>query len=569
MAFNITVNSQFKPFSYQELLAPVLMATQAHQALEEEYDTLMFKADIIKQRAEAEPDAKWAKRYKEYANRLQQSADILASRGLDPMVRRQLSQARKDYSSAIDPAIKAIEQQQKLSNAQYSQNPSLRMVYGNMPTIDQLIGDMTLTPTSYSGADVEKSAMLSAGAASARRAISQFARDPRNVGYMKYLKQTGYNSQAFENLLNEARNSNDPNVNILAQITDQVKQQFNNFEGIDNAGKRRLEGEILSGLFKGITYKDDTTYQQDAVYMAELQAELKRREQEGIQAAKKLQAAKAAINPKNIYSQNEIKNSKTMIDLTKSYFDRDDKGNYTLNSFGKSVYRSGRGPLKDYLNEITGNKNLNEEQIFKLAGKAYAQQIKDLGNIDEGKYDATKLTEYEYAIDSSDAENWKNIIAGQASGKLYPTDWDNKTLMWSDEDSVDISDAYKNEAKPISIQYSRYGFTLKLKDKEGNVVRYKLPKGINPRTEANIETQLAGLDAVQELYKSMGSNDSMPTPKEVRDALQSIGQVAPPVITKNDLQELHSRLENNAMMYISQLGNTNTNKPQEWRTFGY
>ena len=35
--YNIVLDTKFKPFSYQEMLAPVAAATQAHQAVEEEY----------------------------------------------------------------------------------------------------------------------------------------------------------------------------------------------------------------------------------------------------------------------------------------------------------------------------------------------------------------------------------------------------------------------------------------------------------------------------------------------------------------------------------------------------
>ena len=38
--YSLVVNSKFRPFEYQELLAPVLMATQAHHELEDKYAEL-------------------------------------------------------------------------------------------------------------------------------------------------------------------------------------------------------------------------------------------------------------------------------------------------------------------------------------------------------------------------------------------------------------------------------------------------------------------------------------------------------------------------------------------------
>lgn len=42
----IVINSKFRPFSYQEMLQPVLMATQAHQALEDQYSELDTRSSI-------------------------------------------------------------------------------------------------------------------------------------------------------------------------------------------------------------------------------------------------------------------------------------------------------------------------------------------------------------------------------------------------------------------------------------------------------------------------------------------------------------------------------------------
>ena len=42
----LIIGSKFNPFSYQEMLAPVVQATQAHQGLEEAYGELASKASV-------------------------------------------------------------------------------------------------------------------------------------------------------------------------------------------------------------------------------------------------------------------------------------------------------------------------------------------------------------------------------------------------------------------------------------------------------------------------------------------------------------------------------------------
>ena len=38
--YSLVINSQFHPFSYQDMIAPVALATQAQQDLEDKYSTL-------------------------------------------------------------------------------------------------------------------------------------------------------------------------------------------------------------------------------------------------------------------------------------------------------------------------------------------------------------------------------------------------------------------------------------------------------------------------------------------------------------------------------------------------
>ena len=249
--YSLVVNSQFQPFSYQEMLAPVLMATQAQQDIENQYSMLDSDANTIQQRALTDSNSEWAKRYNTYTKQLEDSAADLAANGLTPSSRSTLLKLKRDYSSNVNPALMAIQRQAEIARTQQAKNgEGARMVYGAMPSIDQLIADPNLDRVSYSGKDIEASAANSAAAASARHIIDNFKKDPANAGWMKHIKETGYSSQAFNALLNEAKNSNDPNVNILAQITNQVQQQFGNFEGVSEADKHKLEGEILSGLFK-------------------------------------------------------------------------------------------------------------------------------------------------------------------------------------------------------------------------------------------------------------------------------------------------------------------------------
>lgn len=107
--YSLVINSKFRPFEYQELLAPALMATQAHQAVEEAYADLSTKASIWDKMANEATDPKAHAMYKKYADDLQSYSDQLAQYGLTPTSRQAMLNMRSRYAQEIVPIEKAYQ----------------------------------------------------------------------------------------------------------------------------------------------------------------------------------------------------------------------------------------------------------------------------------------------------------------------------------------------------------------------------------------------------------------------------------------------------------------------------
>ena len=86
--YGLVVNSKFRPFSYQEMLAPTLQATQAHQALEDAYSELEMKANTLETVLNKERDPELYQQYREYIDALGSVSDELARNGLTPTSRQ-------------------------------------------------------------------------------------------------------------------------------------------------------------------------------------------------------------------------------------------------------------------------------------------------------------------------------------------------------------------------------------------------------------------------------------------------------------------------------------------------
>lgn len=105
--YSLVINSRFAPFSYQEMLAPTLMATQAHQELENQYGEFATKASVWEEMANEQTDPYAYKMYKNYANDLEEKAGQLAREGLNAASRRDMLNMRARYSKEITPIEQA------------------------------------------------------------------------------------------------------------------------------------------------------------------------------------------------------------------------------------------------------------------------------------------------------------------------------------------------------------------------------------------------------------------------------------------------------------------------------
>lgn len=154
--YSLILDTKFKPFSYQEMLAPVAASTQAHQALEEEYSELAAKANVWDKMANEQTDPKAYKMYKTYADDLSARADDLMKYGLNVSSRKGMLDMRARYSKEIVPIDVAYKRREDLAKEQrdaMKADPTLRYQrYAREMSLDDFIDDPSLDyGKSYSG----------------------------------------------------------------------------------------------------------------------------------------------------------------------------------------------------------------------------------------------------------------------------------------------------------------------------------------------------------------------------------------------------------------------------------
>ena len=187
--YSLVINSKFKPFSFQELLQPALMATQAHQQLEDAYGELDTKASIWDNLTEGSTKAK--AQYQKFASDLAKEAEQLSKYGLNPTSRQAMLNMRGRYSRDIIPietAYKKREAQAEEQRKAMLANPTLLLSRNAAETnLDEYLNNPEL------GYDMTTGALLQQQVATAASALAKAARnDPKVQTELRHLLGFNY-----------------------------------------------------------------------------------------------------------------------------------------------------------------------------------------------------------------------------------------------------------------------------------------------------------------------------------------------------------------------------------------
>lgn len=588
--YSLVINSQFKPFSYQEMLAPTLMATQAHQELENQYGELATKANVWEEMANEQTDPYAYKMYKTYANDLEEQAGQLAREGLNAASRRDMLNMRARYSKEITPIEQAYAARQKQAEQQQEallKDPTLMLSRRAATTsLDDYIRNPQLGYDAYSGK------LITAQAASAAGALSKEMRDnPRKWrsilgnSYYETIMQKGFSSDA---VLQAIQNNPNAAPELMRIVEDAV-----NSSGVRNWGDQatlnRAYDYARQGLWSAV---GETQYQTLDNWRAKLA------EQEAIKA-RALQQQRLnslAINPLNIYSSRELsKEEQTYNNNMKrfsKYFYTDAQGKVRLSEAGMNEYRRNAAPRVTAVGSGSGTAALmNVETQMQGINRFVPTEFKkfmdsigmnpEQGNIDNwnsaaignlwqkyvddnpaaktARYDATRVTEYDYPIDSSQQTDMKDAIMTAGRGlTLKEVDYDSKSKTFKDTgEELTMEDLKKDGYKVTATRFSPYGSTVMIQDDKGNTRRYRIPAGINTTNEQNRDRAMQAANQWQQVVNT----------GQYTDARGNVHQATPDEITY--AQQQYAQAIQQAYLFHSQLGVQNKTKEQEYGPYGY
>ena len=223
----LTVNSKFRPFSYDELVKPLVQYKQAYDEVEKDYSTLAAQTEAWKDIATQENNPEAYAMYKKYSDELNTLTDDF-SKGMNINNRSQLMAMKKRYASEITPIAKAdaaLKEANKYRDTIYAKDPNAIFYKDRYSSLDDFLHGKTADNSYISGTQV-----TSRTAARAQAVGTQL--------YNKYIAEGMKPNEAM------AAIQSDPTLQAIYN----EEWTAANGDALDATGQARLQNAIRAGI---------------------------------------------------------------------------------------------------------------------------------------------------------------------------------------------------------------------------------------------------------------------------------------------------------------------------------
>lgn len=286
--YDFVVNTQFKPFSMQEMLVPYQLYKEGYDTMDNAFSELSDKADVFKYLSRTLPEDSTARRiYEGYARDLSGGADDFLANGPSQRARKAITSMRRRYQGEIGRLVTADAERKKAINMQTEvslKDPTRLFARdARLSTIDDYLDGKQPNTDSYSGAMLAQQAGNAASALA--RGIANYADSGRLDDYTKtWMDKHGL---SVDEVLRAVQNPNDPEASpVLRTIVDSTVNSTSIPSWGDASTLARARQYAAQGLWSAVGQTTIKTYDD---YGAKLQAE--------IEKAKAIAAAKEGNNP--------------------------------------------------------------------------------------------------------------------------------------------------------------------------------------------------------------------------------------------------------------------------------
>ena len=262
----ITNTARFKPFSFQEMLQPYQIYTEAYNAYSDELANLDIMVGDIASKLTSPADAELQKTYQKYQDDLNTAMEDFYSKGLTADSRKKLAGLKARYTKELNPineAYKAYQTDQQYLVKMAREHPEMLIERVGSSISDYMNGNTPVGISANLNAITESSRLDSAGLS------KQFVNSIglQNVDgyigrYLMYGKSKGLNADMvkdFTNFVDSGEVLNTEGGKALYNLFEKERQS-SNYYNMSSEAQKKIDASIVKGLIQGVSYDEDFNY---------------------------------------------------------------------------------------------------------------------------------------------------------------------------------------------------------------------------------------------------------------------------------------------------------------------
>lgn len=246
----LQLDTRFNPFTYDEMVKPLLYYKQAYDEAEAAYSDLAFQTEAWKDIANRERSPEAFEMYQRYSGDLSRAVDDF-SQGMTAKNRRALLGLKRRYAQDIVPIARASEAMNAANEFRVKAGPDAIFEVGEYNSLDQFLHGKTANNKFQS-----REALTKKTAAMTEAAMAEALKDPDFEKAMgdQFWMITQHTGGSYKELM-EAMKLGMMDNPIAQNRFSQIRQEVARNAGIQNydaAGQQAIMEAIDTGLYAGL-----------------------------------------------------------------------------------------------------------------------------------------------------------------------------------------------------------------------------------------------------------------------------------------------------------------------------
>ena len=268
----LKTSARFKPYSYQEMLAPIKDYQDAYNALENEMVNLDIMAgDVASKLTHSDKDVELINLYNDFNTEMQSVIENFYTQGFNNDTKKQLAKLKTRYTKDLAPineAYKAYQEDQKYLNKLAIEHPEL-IVKNTDVSISDYMGGNRPNLSGINTNELRDEALKIAKQQSART----YHQDPNWISTaggraLERSTSVGLTDKDFADALLEIQSGSSDLSNNASLIKDSIESVLNTIDttGLSDSQYRQIYNSIIEGTRAGFEYKRDTKVIDDPIF---------------------------------------------------------------------------------------------------------------------------------------------------------------------------------------------------------------------------------------------------------------------------------------------------------------